>query len=213
MDRSKVAIIIPAHNEESTIADIVVKSSIYGVPIVVDDSSIDNTAFIARDNGALVISHSSQLGYDSSLNSGFLEANKRNFFIAITIDADGQHSPSIIPNFIQEISKDVDLVVGIRPKFQRFSERIFSFYTRIRFGLIDPLCGMKCYNMDLYKALGSFDTYTSIGTQLTIFSLKRKKNFKQIKIPILLNRKQSAFGFSLKSDLKILRSMFLSLRI
>ena len=44
MDRSQLAIIIPALNEQATIAEVVRAASAYGVPIVVDDGSHDKTA-------------------------------------------------------------------------------------------------------------------------------------------------------------------------
>ena len=52
MDRSSLAIIIPAYNEGVTIVSIVQEVIAFGMPIVVDDGSTDKTACLALDAGA-----------------------------------------------------------------------------------------------------------------------------------------------------------------
>ena len=54
MDRSQVAIVIPAFNEEKTISKIVSKARYYGQVIVIDDGSSDKTLEIAKKSGAIV---------------------------------------------------------------------------------------------------------------------------------------------------------------
>ena len=55
--------------------------------IVIDDASTDNTAVVAKDNGAKVISHKRNKGYIEAIKSGFKEASGD---IVITFDADGE---------------------------------------------------------------------------------------------------------------------------
>ena len=90
---------------------------------------------------------------------------------------------------------------------QRFAENIFSLYTNFRWGIKDPLCGMKGYSMNIYKELGHFDSYKSIGTELLLFALCQKYNFDQI--PIIVNERKdnSRFGSSFKVNLKIIFSL------
>ena len=71
MDKHRVGIVIPAFNESATISGIVESVSKYGIPIVVDDGSEDNTAELSSKSGAVVTSHKRNLGYDEALNSGF----------------------------------------------------------------------------------------------------------------------------------------------
>ena len=47
MDRFKVAIVIPAFNEENTVASVVRPLLSLGTPIVVDDGSVDSTVYEA----------------------------------------------------------------------------------------------------------------------------------------------------------------------
>ena len=169
----RVCIVIPALNELLTIAGIVEGVRKYGVPIVVDDGSTDNTAELATKTDAVVVMHEKSRGYDAALSSGFKKAAELGAQIIITVDADGQHDPSLIQKFINAIDSGADIVVGIRSRRQRIAEQFFAWYTELRFGLKDPLCGMKAYRTTVYKALGHFDSYGSIGTELTIFAAKR----------------------------------------
>lgn len=64
MVRSSLAIVIPACNEATTIGETVQAVSRFGQAIVIDDCSHDKTATIADDNGAIVVSHPNNQGYD-----------------------------------------------------------------------------------------------------------------------------------------------------
>lgn len=56
MDKHRVGIVIPAFNESATISGIVESVSKYGIPIVIDDGSKDNTAELSSKSGAVVTS-------------------------------------------------------------------------------------------------------------------------------------------------------------
>ncbi len=211
MARSELAIIIPAFNEEKTIEKIVRQVISYGVPIVVNDGSKDKTALIANEAGALVVNHHENRGYDSALNSGFERAYKLGFDIILTFDADGQHSPSMINDFLNEIKKGADLVIGIRNRKARLTEIFFSWISQRLWGISDPQCGMKAYRKEVYEALGYFDSYNSIGTELSIFAVKN--NFTLKEVPFLVNERQDKprFGSMISANLKIFRAIFLGI--
>ncbi len=209
MDRSSVAIVIPAYNEQESIGQVVSRASAHGVPIVVDDASSDDTKTNAKRNGAIVIRHEENRGYDGALNSGFAAAADRGFKFIITMDADGQHDEALIEKFLSLLEDSADIVVGIRPARARLSERIFCAVVRMLYGIADPLCGMKGYRMKLYRDLGYFDSYGSIGTELTLFAAKRKYRIEQLDVPIAERLAGSTrFGRSLKAEWKILRALF-----
>jgi len=210
MDKYRVGIIIPALNESETISGIVRACRGYGVPIVVDDGSMDGTASLALKSGAIVVVHEINRGYDAALNSGFEKATQLGLEIIITIDADGQHNPLLIGQFIDAIDSGADLVIGIRSSRQRFAEHLFAWYTNLRYGLKDPLCGMKGYRLSLYKKLGHFDSYGSIGTELTIFAAKKENYIQQIAINVRDRRGSSRFGQRLSGNYKIIRAMIIS---
>jgi len=110
----KTVIVMPAHNEEKTIGEIIRKCRAYGKVIVVNDASTDSTEKIAKKEGALVISHKKNKGLGSALRTGFSEALRSKAGVIITIDADGQHLPEDIPKFIKKIQEGCDFVLGER---------------------------------------------------------------------------------------------------
>ena len=69
MDRSRVGIIIPTLNESKTIAQIVKSVLPYGIAIVVDDGSIDNSGKLAIAAGAEVVQH-------GGLNNETMDSNR-----------------------------------------------------------------------------------------------------------------------------------------
>jgi len=211
MDRSRIGIVIPALNESPTILGIVEAVGIYGVPIVVDDGSTDDTAELAKQAGAIVVSHERNRGYDEALNSGFKKAATLGSEVIITVDADGQHDPSLLQKFIDQIDAGADIVVGIRSRRQRFAEHLFAWYTSLRFGIKDPLCGMKAYRAVVYEALGHFDSYGSIGTELAIFAAKKGCRLGQIPFAVRERKDQSRFGRVLVGNYKIIRAVALSI--
>jgi glycosyltransferase involved in cell wall biosynthesis len=211
VEHPNVAIVIPAYNEASTIENVIKSVSQYGQVIVVDDCSLDETPTLARKAGAVVVRHEKNLGYDSALNSGFAKADQLVFDYLITFDADGQHDASLLTQFILQLKQGFHLVLGKRPYYARFAEHLFAFYTRFRFGVSDPLCGMKGYNISLYRELGWFDSYKSIGTELALYGLKKKYPSIELAVPISRRDDKPRFGTSTKANLRILRAMLLSL--
>lgn len=211
MERSQIGIVIPAFNESATIEDVVKAARIYGIPIVVDDGCDDNTSDIALEAGAVVVTHPRNSGYDCALNTGFIKAVELGVELIITVDSDGQHDPAFIRNFTEMIDAGGDVVVGIRNERQRLSEHIFAWYTNVRFGIKDPLCGMKAYRKSVYESLGHFDSYGSIGTELMIYAAKNSFRIRQVIIDVHERKGQSRFGRILSANYKIINALLFSL--
>lgn len=211
MDRSRIGIVIPALNESATIVAVVSAAKNYGVPIVVDDASTDSTAELATCSGAVVVSHARNLGYDGALNSGFIKAASLGCDIVITVDADGQHDPSLIQRFVDAMEAGADMVIGVRSRRQRLAEHAFAWYTKLRYGIDDPLCGMKAYRTSVFTALGHFDSFGSIGTELALFAAKAGYPFSQLPFEVRDREGASRFGRVLSGNLKILRAMAFTL--
>ena len=210
MDRSELAIIIPAWNEERSVGQVVLECCHFGVPILVDDGSRDATAEIAMINGAIVLKHAMNKGYDEAINSGFQRASELNFLYVVTFDADGQHHPELIRVFHENLRSGAQLVIGRRERHQRFSEGIYGKITNFLYGFSDPLCGLKGYAMSLYRDLGHFDSYCSIGTELCLYGARN--GYVSIEIPIVVRERidNPRFGGGARANLKILRSMLIS---
>jgi len=117
-DSHKTLVVIPSFNEEASIGQVLndVKKNVPGTPIlVVNDGSVDRTAEIAKESGALVISLPYNSGYGVALQTGYLYARKHNYSIVIQMDADGQHDPACIQDLLSAIkNSDADVVIGSR---------------------------------------------------------------------------------------------------
>lgn len=211
MERHRIGIVIPAFNEETTVASVVASASHFGTPIVVDDGSEDETSERAKAAGASVVRHATNKGYDSALNSGFARASAIGCVYVITMDADGQHDHSTVQAFIRELDQGTDVVVGVRDRRQRIAESIFGLVASARWGIRDPLCGMKAYRLGVWTELGHFDNYRSIGTELALYAVSTGKRVAQIPVTTRDRAGAARFGSRLSANMRILRALWLGL--
>lgn len=207
----RVAVVIPALNEARAIAEIVTGVIPYGMPIVVDDGSKDETAILAEAAGAIVVKHGINLGYDAALETGLFKAIELGFEHAVTFDADGQHLPQTLNAFKTEFDNGADLVVGTRDRHQRYAESVFAAVGNILWGFRDPLCGMKGYKLGHLSKLGFFDSYRSIGTEFALRCVRTGLDFRSVPVPTLNRSDHSRFGGGVRPNLKILRALLLGL--
>lgn len=132
--------IIPAFNEEASIADVVTRVRKQGLEVLVlDDGSHDETAARARAAGAEVVSNRHNRGLGRTIRRGLEEALKRGADVIVQLDADGQHDPDEIPSLLGPIeANEADFVLGARqypPDFhpswiKRSGNRAFSWVLR-----------------------------------------------------------------------------------
>jgi glycosyltransferase involved in cell wall biosynthesis len=96
-------VVVPAYNAGLTISELIEKISRFvnkSDVIVVDDGSFDQTFENAKGAGVAVLKHDSNEGKGEALKTGFRYALEKNYHSVITIDADLQHDPESIPDFI-----------------------------------------------------------------------------------------------------------------
>ena len=207
----KVAFVIPALNESEAISRVVRSVSLHGTAIVVDDGSADYTGQLARNAGAIVITHEINCGYDAALASGLSLAIVEGFDLAITVDGDGQHALSFIDSVLDEFRGGADLILGVRDKMQRVSEVLFAGISEILWSISDPLCGMKGYRLSKLKIVSNLNSYSSIGTELTIRAARSNWNIRQIRVVTGVRKGRSRFGSGFYANWLILRAIVLGL--
>jgi len=138
MIKPKITIIIPVFNEEGNIIEIVEKLKIVfaGLPeiefeiIFVDDGSTDESLPVLMklciDNPDIFyISFSRNFGKDNALIAGFKSTNSD---AVITMDADLQHPPSLIPEFIKWWKDGYKVIYAYRKDQNKHA----GFFTRVR---------------------------------------------------------------------------------
>jgi glycosyltransferase involved in cell wall biosynthesis len=111
----RAAALIPAYNEEMHISDVVAAAACHLPVLVVDDGSKDETAARAEGAGAIVIRQRPNQGKGVALRTGFRCALDDGYETVVTLDADGQHDPSEIPEFLHAFAaRRADLIIGAR---------------------------------------------------------------------------------------------------
>ncbi|MFH1565498.1 MAG: glycosyltransferase family 2 protein [bacterium] len=110
-----IFIIIPAYNEEKTIANAVDGVKKFGRVVVVDDGSKDLTKNLAKNAGAEVLSHIINRGQGAAIRTGIEYALINDADIVVHFDADGQHGANDIEKIITPILlNQSDIVLGSR---------------------------------------------------------------------------------------------------
>jgi glycosyltransferase involved in cell wall biosynthesis len=194
MDKSKIAAVIPAYNEEKHIGDVVRRTrQMLDNVLVVDDGSGDKTAERARDAGADVIVHEQNRGKGETIKTGLRHWLDRHFDFVIILDADGQHRPEEIDRFIAvAVSADEPkLILGNRmndlssmPLVRRIvnrwmSERISALCGQ---GIPDTQCGFRMLHRELIPELLGGAARFDYETEMLIVA--SRKRFRIGSVPI-----------------------------
>jgi glycosyltransferase involved in cell wall biosynthesis len=178
---------MPALNEEEKIQKVIENlppqvEKIEEIKVlVIDDGSTDQTALIASNLGAIVISHGRNRGVGAAFQSAVQYALENDADILIGIDADGQFDAKEIPLLISPIlNNEADMVIG-----NRFAQGRPDHMTVIKYwgnnwvaNLLSNLsnqkfqdvsCGFRAYNRETLLRLNIFANFTY--THETILSL------------------------------------------
>jgi len=161
LNATSFCVIVPTYNNHKTLKKVL--DSILGYTsniIIVNDGSTDDTGEILKSYSQLTqIHHPENLGKGRALRNGFRKAIEMKFEYAITIDSDGQHFASDIPNFIAEIQNEPNsLLIGSRnmtqenvPKKSSFGNKFSNFWFKFETGikLDDTQSGFRLYPLQL----------------------------------------------------------------
>ena len=168
--------IVPAYNEAPVIAGVIkkakknfVKAKGYSIDIVViNDGSKDDTAQEAKDSNVVVINHILNSGAGGATLTGLAYARHYSYDIAVTMDADGQHSPKDVLEGIKRCAAAthpnlrVDLLIGSRlinsegmSKTKIVGNKGLSLITQILFGVnvTDSQSGLRVYSRNAIENL------------------------------------------------------------
>lgn len=139
--------IIPAYNEGKKIGEVIkglkTKANLPLDVLVVNDGSKDETAFLALEAGAMVLTHAINRGQGAALKTGIDFAIKKNYQTVIFFDADGQMDPTEAYNLNLKLNEGYDVVLGSRnlgrvinmPLATRIVKGFALIFTRLTTGL------------------------------------------------------------------------------
>ena len=212
----KICVIIPAYNNETTISTVVEKSR-REVPhvLVLDDGSTDRTAEFARKSGAQVIHVSKNKGKGNTLRMAFRYAVKNDFDAVITLDADLQHDPAEIPNFIDYYTKHRSkIVIGNRMKAKNAIPRIrygpnkvgtILFSWLIKQTVEDSQCGFRLYDRQVMENINILNVGFEAEADILLRAGKRGYSigFVPIQAIYFSNRKHISYYRPIKDTFRI----------
>jgi glycosyltransferase involved in cell wall biosynthesis len=209
----RALIVIPAYNEEKTIAG-VIHGLRQAAPefdrIVIDDRAKDGTAEIVAAMGEKQLRLPCNLGYGYAVQTGLKYALERGYEIVITFDADGQHRPEDVRAVVQAlIENNADMVIGSRychsraysgPTDRKLGQLLFSRLTRLLIGqrIYDTTSGFKAMRAPVCKTI-----INGVFMDFHIESIVRMSmaGFKIIEHPIMV--RERVHGRSMHSYMSI----------
>jgi dolichol-phosphate mannosyltransferase len=170
-------VIIPACNEESTIAQVVLGARRYADVCVINDGSRDATREILNKiDGIHVITHEKNTHIPGCLRDGMRYAVERGYRYAVTMDAGMSHCPDDLPLFINH--QNAALLIGCRKKKINtpLSRRVLSAIGNIIYNL--TLDFPKSLFHSYYRDIPSgYRRYSSEAMQLILSRNMSSRSF------------------------------------
>ena len=216
MKGSRQAVLIPAWNEDATVGDVVRRIREFGSfdVIVIDDASTDQTAACSIASGATVLSLAVNLGAWGATQTGIRFALEKGYNRVITMDADGQHPPSAIPELLEPLGDGyADMVIGSCPgrgsQARKMAWRFFQGMTGL--DIEDLTSGFRAYSLPAMELLASRKAtlleYQDIGVLLLL--IHSGLRIKEVQVP--MHPRQSGSSKVFGSWLKVAEYLVLNL--
>ena len=200
MNYPKTLVIIPALNEEASLARVIglIREHAPWADIaVINDGSTDRTGAIAESCGAIVLHMPHNVGIGAAVQTGLIFAARYGYEVAVQNDGDGQHDPGEIPLLVSDLlASGADLVIGSRyiedrgyvtPLLRRFGivilARVISRITRQRF--TDPTSGFRASNRRTLQLCASFYPHDYPEPEAVV--LLHRAGLRLREIPVTMN--------------------------
>lgn len=220
---NKIAIVIPAHNEEKLI-----ERTIKSIPnyvdhlVVINDSSSDKTKDIVEmnskvDSRIILINHEQNQGVGGSIATGYEWARDNQMDIAVVMGGDGQMDPDDLPNLLDAlIEEGFDYAKGNRlfsegvrksmPATRYYASQVLSLLTKIASGywhVVDPQSGYTAINKKALHKINWKKMYRRYGQPNDLLVRLNVENYKVKDVEI-----KPVYNIGEKSEIKTLRLVF-----
>ncbi len=217
--QNKICVVIPVYNEVEFLDELLPQVKKYASKIIcVDDGSTDGSKELIEPNfDVTLISNGKNRGKGYALKVGLIESLKYDCDVVITMDADMQHLPEQIPQFVAAINK-YDLVVGNRlhtlkgmPIQRIASNKLTSWMLSKKVGvkIIDSQSGYRAFRKDIIKSILPLETGFEAETEMLINAALNKNSIGFINIPTIYNNNVSKMK-PLQAILGFLKVLFRS---
>ncbi|MEK6940715.1 MAG: glycosyltransferase family 2 protein [Nanoarchaeota archaeon] len=222
----KTIITIPAYNEEKSLKEVlesikaVMNKTDYAYQLlVVNDGSTDNTAKIAKEAGATVVSHAKNLGLATTFRTEIKTCLSLDASIIVHTDADGQYHAEDIPKLLAAIKSGNDLVLGSRfqgtiewmPKLKRFGNKAFSYIISkvSNQRITDGQTGFRAFTRKVAEDIDIISNFTYTQEQV-IRAIKQ--GFRVVEVPVYFAKRdgksklmRSPFHYAISAWVNLIR--------
>jgi glycosyltransferase involved in cell wall biosynthesis len=225
MQSTDLLVILPALNEAENLPQTIahIRASVpQAAVLVVNDGSLDKTAEVAQQAGALVVTLPFNVGIGAAVQTGFQFAARYGYRIVVRNDGDGQHAAEDITCLLAALQQGkADVVIGSRfigngsstkngdygTSFTRrlgieIIRRLLSLITGWR--ITDPTSGFAAYNeraIELFARL-----YPHDYPEPEAIILMRRSGLTMCEIPV--NMRAREYGTSSITPLRSIYYMF-----
>ncbi len=215
-------IIIPVYNgRDSIIRLLTAIRKLVGYPIlVVDDGSTDGLD-LSKTKGIQLIQHKQNRGKGAALKSGLSRGKQLGYSHAITLDADGQHTPLLIDTFIRHTKENpAAFIVGNRdlanqkmPLHRKLSNNITSLILSLRSGrhIRDGQVGYRCYPLNDSRLWDSPEDGFQFESAVFFNAAKLHMPLIWLAIPVIYGDEDSHMDL-FKDTLRFIRTFFRSFK-
>jgi hypothetical protein len=208
MTAPRVLVIIPAHNEQESLAATLaeVGARAPGVDrLVIDDGSRDATSRVAREAGVKVVRHAVNLGVGGALQTGFRWAVEHGYDIGVQLDADGQHDPAYLEALLAPvIAGHCDVSIGSRfleatgyraPFNRRLGMLTFQYVVKLAIGrrITDTTSGFRAYSLPVMR-LCQHEFPKDFPDAPLLIGLARR-GFRLDEVPVVMRERQAGRSF------------------
>ncbi len=204
----KLVVVIPALNEAATIGAVVRGCLTAALPLVqnvsvlvVNDGSTDETARLAREAGAEVLTHTRAMGVGRAFRDGLNLAVEQDADLVVNIDGDGQFDPAGMKALLAPILEGhADCTTASRfktsalmpdmPYMKLWGNQMMSHIISAMAGqtFYDVSCGFRAYSREAAMRLNLWGDFTY--TQESILELVVKgMRISEVPLPVQGRRK------------------------
>lgn len=219
----RVVAIIPAHNEEQFIGNVVIQTLKYVDAVyVVDNNSTDKTSRIAQSYGAIVIPEGVK-GAGAATAAGWRVskglAKIGHCNILVTLDGDGQHDPHDIPKIIEPILKgEASVVFGSRfmgknniPAYRKLGIKVITIACSLfsKQPLTDAQCCLRAFGLPAIMDIDLTDKGFGFSIEEIMKARKLKLRIKEIPVECVYRELKSDSTMNpIKHGISVLLKVF-----
>ncbi len=214
MKTNDIYIVIPAFDEQPRLPELIKQIKIYyplQKVIVVDDGS-EPPLKVSSSYPITLLRHRLNLGKGIAMKTGIEYAFSKGAGSVIFLDADLQHDPKEIPEFVSCLNNGYDIVFGSRrpnidtPLVRYLGNKFASLYIRLFFGVYisDILSGYRALTKKSFRYLNWKSERYGVETEIVARLGKNQKQLKWTEIPIDNIYKDKYKGVTLVDSVKIL---------